>query len=132
VGDLYHYDGTAWQQQSRADSPTSVYGFWGFGGDDVWAAGGFDALSHWDGGSWAPEQDLEGSYNGIWGSAPDDIWAVGDNGMVAHHDGGSWSESSELSVRTNFTMVHGSAPDNVWATAVDAGAPRALVLRLQR
>jgi hypothetical protein len=129
IGDLYHYTGGTWNRYQGNDGPPSANAFWGFSASDVWSAGSFDALSHWNGSTWTPEEDLDGSYNGIWGAATDDIWAVGDLGQAAHYDGDRWSVSQELSVRQNFTMVHGSSPDNVWATGVDLGAQKALVLK---
>jgi hypothetical protein len=129
---LYHYTGT-WQRYDGNDEPPSVYGLWGFGPDDVWAAGSFDGLSHWNGSTWtaADEEEVEESYNAVWGSASDHVIAVGDNGAVAELDGSSWSESRDLYFGTNFTTIHGSSATNVWATAVDLENLKALVFRFE-
>ncbi len=65
---------------------------WGASPNEVWIAGAFGRLHHWDGTSWAMAltsittiPDTEHLY-GIWGRGavdPDDVWVVGD-GIALH------------------------------------------------
>jgi len=137
IGDSYHYNGVSWSryESNTFVGPDDAWGIWGFGPNDVWAAGGRDELVHWDGAEWTAveENDVDfGSYNDIWGPSPDMVLAVGNHGDVAIYDGDSWHlHERELSLSQNFTMIHGSSATNIWATAVDLNDFSSMVLRYQ-
>lgn len=64
---------------------------WGSGPDDVWLAGDFGVLQHWDGKAWSAAEialdtlPLKKNLNAVFGRGPNDIWVVGDG--VAFHKG---------------------------------------------
>lgn len=64
---------------------------WGAAPDDVWLAGDFGTLNHWDGTSWqlaaisVGDQPVKKNLNAIHGRGPGDIWVVGDG--IALHKG---------------------------------------------
>lgn len=136
VTSTYHFDGVRWSEYESDNftDPNGAWGIWGFGPNDVWAAGTRDSLTHWDGVEWTPIDDEldSGSYNDIWGPNPNKLFAVGNRGEVAVYDGGSWDVNNRhLGLSQNFTRVHGSSETNVWATAVDLDDFSSMVLRYQ-
>ncbi|AKV00264.1 hypothetical protein AKJ09_06927 [Labilithrix luteola] len=62
--------------------------------DDVWMAGDYGALFHFDGKT-VTSLELDGRFDfiGLWGAAKDDVWLVAKQGSVFHFDGSTWSES---------------------------------------
>ena len=90
---------------------------WGSGPDDVWIAGDYGLLLHWDG------QSLTKAVSGtsepllaLWGRAPNDVWAVGWGGTALHWDGASWSSRS-ATAGYDFNHVAGDDAGQVWASA---------------
>ncbi len=67
----------------------SYFDAWGPAPNDVWLAGAYGRLHHWDGTSWriartaVTKFPIASTFHAIWGSGPDDIWVVGEN--VALH-----------------------------------------------
>jgi hypothetical protein len=62
------------------------YAVWGTGPNDVWKAGTYGRLRHWDGSAWViariaidNEIPVQNTIYGIWGSSSGDVWAVGDD-----------------------------------------------------
>ncbi len=64
---------------------------WGTSPNDVWLAGQFGTLNHWDGTRWQlaaitiDELPVKKNLNAIYGRGPGDIWVVGDG--IALHKG---------------------------------------------
>ncbi|MHC4091555.1 MAG: beta propeller repeat protein [Planctomycetota bacterium] len=102
-GEVYHFDGSAWQAMRLPEVPLLVWVF-GFGPEDVFAVGVGGGVVHYDGNAW--ERLASGTTDdlwGIWGPAPGDLWLVGGTvgdgePVIIHFDG------------STFTPV--PAPDN--------------------
>ncbi len=65
-------------------------GVWGTGHDDVWVAGAYGRLRHWDGSAWHVARTalddvmpVVNTLYAIWGASRDDIWVVG-KGIALH------------------------------------------------
>ncbi len=63
---------------------------WGTGPNDIWLAGHFGRLRHWDGTSWRIARialdnllPVIKTFNAIWGSGTNDVWVVGE-GIALH------------------------------------------------
>jgi hypothetical protein len=58
---------------------------WGPAPNDIWLAGAYGRLHHWDGSSWSIARTavskfpIANALHAIWGSGTDDVWVVGDN-----------------------------------------------------
>ncbi len=58
---------------------------WGPATNDIWLAGAYGRLHHWDGSSWGVARTavtkfpISNTLHAIWGSGPDDVWVVGEN-----------------------------------------------------
>ncbi len=95
-GEIYHFDGQAWQAMDVPDVPLLVW-VYGFEPDDVYAVGLGGGAVHYDGQSWtAMSTGTTEDLWGVWGSAPDDIWVVGGNvgqgePTILHYNGASFS-----------------------------------------
>jgi hypothetical protein len=64
-----------------------LYALGGSGPDDIWAAGNFGRVMHWNGEAWTEPSDLviQGALEGI-AIGANHSWLVGDWGVVLHHD----------------------------------------------
>ncbi|ACY14636.1 sialidase family protein [Haliangium ochraceum] len=125
VGQVVHYDGTAWTPLTLGVDVPLLNWAYGFGPDDITIVGNGGTVIHWDGASWSlQETPTEQDLWGVWGAAPDDLWSVGGGGRepgqqtLLHFDGESWSEAEvpELE-RANvyaFYKVWGTAADNIY------------------
>lgn len=76
-GSVSHWNGATWADATGADFGNEVYGVFGTGPNDVWAASdhGTRSISHWDGRAWqhfAPVQadPLAPAVDDIWAAAP--------------------------------------------------------------
>lgn len=138
LGEMLHYDGTAWTlvtDRGVADSSagTGTGGgaagpIWGSEEDDVWACNG-SYLVHWDGAHWSTgigsnaQMDPNGpawvgSCTAMWGSAWDDIWLAAPG--LWHYDGATWqlgkyADGTAIAVQTNAEGLWGSSASDVWA-----------------
>jgi hypothetical protein len=129
---LLHWDGTAWSNWTTSAPPGTVFGFWGFASDDVWAVGVqcnytvdvflcVKTTSHFDGLSWRAGyigpavDDIFNRLVAVWGSDSRDVWALAENNASYHWDGESWSPVDFPRVQW-CSGLWGSAKDNVFAT----------------
>ena len=102
-------------------SPTTqpLYAVWGAAPNNVWAAGEYGTILHWDGTVWTPFANpvYPHSITRMWGFAANDIWAngytPGGGGFQDYHfDGTSWSY-----VRDGLNgPIWGIAANDVWFT----------------
>lgn len=93
--EIYHYDGTDWQEMNVPTGAFALVWVFGFGPNDVYAVGLAGTVLHYNGVAWTAKNS--GSFQnlwGVWGSSPTDIWIVGDgltfgdpNPLILHHDG---------------------------------------------
>jgi hypothetical protein len=128
MGDIEHWNGSAWAPVTNIPSSTSyLWDVWGSGASDVWAVGNIDvatgdgidaAVLHFDGSTWSVAfQNEEQSFTRVWGSGPSDVW-VGGGGGIEHYDGTSWSAVGP----STATVGWASAANDVWAAGVDDDA----------
>ena len=118
---VMHYDGHAW---SNVDAPFPAVLWWvfGFADNDVWMAGEFGTVLHWDGSALTRvKSGVESSTHnlrlyGVWGAGPSDLYVVGgdpDNSpTVLHWDGAALSPAGG-------TPNPGGAWFKVWGSAHD-------------
>jgi len=86
---LLHWDGKAWQERRIGMSGIRALG--GTASDDVWAAGPWGRIQHFDGQRWASvSSPAQRTLYRIRAAARDDVWATGDDGLVMHFDGKAW------------------------------------------
>ncbi|MSP61801.1 MAG: hypothetical protein EXR72_16000 [Myxococcales bacterium] len=85
-GRIFHSadDGATWAAQP-SPVQNQLYGVWGAGPSDVYAAGSNGTILHYDGQTWTREmvkttEDL----SGVWGSGPNDVFIVGGGGTILH------------------------------------------------
>lgn len=98
-GEVYHFDGSTWEQVSIPAVPLLVW-VYGFAPDNVYAVGTRGAVLHFDGARWSAlssgtHQDLWG----IWGASPNDLWIVGGSAtggapLLMHFDGTSFTPAT--------------------------------------
>ncbi|MDF2697642.1 MAG: hypothetical protein K0S65_6025 [Labilithrix sp.] len=73
-----------WAPDPRADRPT-LFAVAGKSGSDLWAAGAFGRLIHWNGTKWSTtaisldENPTLDPFYAIWSGGPDDLWVAGKN-----------------------------------------------------
>jgi len=111
-------------------APAQEYhAIWGSGPNDVWIAGGGQAL-HYDGRAWTMTSLGNVTVRAIWGSAPGDVWAVGDGGAILHWNGRAWSRSqAPPPVRADLIAVNGCSATEAYVIGQsdDEGRPPALL-----
>ncbi len=100
-GAILRRQGNAWSPMA---SPTAknLHCVWGFGSDDVYAAGEDATILHFDGTEWTkvetgleePLNDI--GLNGAWGE-DGHLYLVGDKGTVLHLAGNEWKKEETLS-----------------------------------
>ena len=109
-------------------TPIQIRGLWGTSGADVYAAGRWSTVLHYNGNQneeWNLfNSGLAGtSYDlyDIWGSAPNDIFAVGWN-VILHYDGMQWSPmDTGLSYGDWIYDVWGTSATDVYAVTFNNG-----------
>lgn len=90
---------------------------WAASPTDVWAAGGYRILVHYDGTSWkqATLPYASNQYE-VWGLGPNDVYTVGQygyqTGQVLHWDGTSWT--SMFVTNDELFAIWGTAPNNLY------------------
>lgn len=87
---LGRYRAGSWEIQSSLGG--DLYSVFGFSSSNVFAAGRFGTIEHFDGTTWTKMTvpGGTGDFRSIWGSSPSDIYAVGHGSAFIHFDGGSW------------------------------------------
>jgi len=98
-----------------ASGPTSSV--WASSPTDVWAAGGYRILVHYDGSTWT-QADLPIAANqyAVWGLGPNDVYTTGQygyqTGQVLHWDGSSWT--SMYVTNSELIDIWGSSATNLY------------------
>ncbi|WP_146646389.1 WD40/YVTN/BNR-like repeat-containing protein [Labilithrix luteola] len=98
---------------------------WGSSANDVWVAGAFGSVLHWDGKAWAAvPAPTHASLRAIWGAGPGDIWVVSAPDQIFRSNGfvngtAQWTSAVPVADMTGQTAVTtnaiwGSSPDKVW------------------
>jgi hypothetical protein len=118
VGEILHYDGTAWSPMGPMGFNNQSYGVWGSASDDVFAVG--THILHYNGTGWSPMFYQDGMYLlDVWGNASDDVFAVDWGGIILHYNGTAWNQTlhacqKNLSSPCSLCSVWGSASDDVF------------------
>ncbi len=102
---------------SVMDSGTTsdLYGIWGSGSDNIFAAGKSGTILRYDGSSWSPMSGgTTADLYSIWGSGSDNIFAAGQSGTILRYDGTSWFPMSG-GTTANLYGIWGSGSDNIFA-----------------
>jgi hypothetical protein len=91
------------------------YDVWGSSGTDVFVAGNFGTILHWNGTSWSEMSTgtLE-HLKGVWGTSSTDVFAVGENGTIIHYDGNHWA-SMTTGTSSHLQGIWGSSSTDVYA-----------------
>jgi hypothetical protein len=112
-----HWNGTSWTQFPTGHPATSALrGLWGSAANDVWAAGEFGHIIHWDGTAWSDSIDLgNGSIYGISGTSATDVWAAGTK--LLHWDGSAWVMWPMP--LAGFFDIWARTSTDVWAVGID-------------
>ncbi len=75
----------AWTFIARPSWDLPITAVWGTAPNDVWAAGDYGRLRHWDGATWTQAALMVTSapiirrFSGLWGASSADFWIVGDD-----------------------------------------------------
>ena len=87
----FHWDGHTWTEtmpelpNAPGQYPLHFHDlqFAGFASNDVYLAGPFGEIRHWDGARWTSEHTgVALDLHGLWGASSDDLWAVGARGTI--------------------------------------------------
>lgn len=87
-------------------TPYTVRSLWGPSTLDLFAAGDYGTIMHYDGTAWSAAQPSPApgiDLYCIWGSSPSNIWAGGTTGRLIHYTGAGW-ESVTLTSITGQTI----------------------------
>jgi len=124
---ISRWSGSVWSSVADIGVANQAAGIWGFSATDVWAAGEFGTLAHWDGQMWtdtvpANNPDFEDNSKSIWGAAPDDVWAVGDGGAISHWNGKAWTQTQVggFPFYPFLNKVHGSSANDIWVAGLSS------------
>jgi hypothetical protein len=91
---ILRFNGHIWTVDYFEDDPLANYiTIWGRDAQDVYAAGDFGKVIHYDGISWKPmDTGIDSIINVIRGDADGNIYTAGQGGIIMKYDGDSWSE----------------------------------------
>jgi hypothetical protein len=136
-----HWNGTAWETRSPADTTVSFQAIKAVSATDVWAVGGTDSSSasslpgtigHWTGSSWqvtkiTPTSGSETELTSLYVKSANEIWAAGQTcttvggsncrGYVTRYNGTSWTEVPVPSGTAGIEEIAAGPSGEVWATA---------------
>jgi hypothetical protein len=82
----------AFWSDMESGTTSDLYGIWGTGEDNVFAAGKSGTVLHYNGSSWSPmASSVTADLYAIWGSDGNNIFAAGKSGAIINYDGSSWA-----------------------------------------
>lgn len=101
-------------QKTESNTKKDLNALFGFGPNDVWAAGEDGTVLHFDGTTWSSvSSGTSRTFNSIWGAAPDDVWFVGRSGAVVRWNGATMSPVTGAS-SVDFHSVRGVGPKEIY------------------
>jgi hypothetical protein len=120
AGDVWHTTGNGQWTHRDINTAADIYGFWGSGPDNVYAAAYINRLWRWNGSGWQ-QIDFDGGvvFRGIWGSGPNDVYAVG-SGIFHNRGDGMWRLEPDGQSST-MVGVWGSGPNDIWVLLGSSG-----------
>jgi hypothetical protein len=107
-----------WTEAVLPTGTPTLFGAWGSGPTDVWAAGVNGTVVRFDGNAWAAVP-LSGAaatqtLTSVWGASSNDVWVVGEAGTILR--GNATGVARETSNTTdNLVGVWGTSASEVWA-----------------
>jgi len=118
-GEFYgiaHWDGTDWTPMSGAGGKA----IFGFGENDIWAAGG--GIFHFNGAEWEDRTFMDDvlfenrEYTCLWGTSSENLYFGNQGGKIVHWDG---SRGTLLNVQASeaFRDIYGLDVNNIYAVA---------------
>jgi len=111
--------GGQWRETTLQREGSAVAG-WAVAANDVWVAGKYGEIMHWDGSQWTSQLAIpghRGRWGDLWASGPRDVWLVG--AQIAHWDGTAWRVVPTPGNTSGFRSVWGTGPDNVWVAGAE-------------
>ncbi len=118
---VFHSRGTGWElvaflepapEDQRQHGVTALAGT---SARDVWAAGFWGELHHFDGNAWhRVDSPTKEHLFALWAFAENDVWAAGDFGIVVHYDGARWS-TVPFPPAFRVQRFWGPSPQALWA-----------------
>ncbi|HEX7978963.1 MAG TPA: hypothetical protein VF461_10200 [Gemmatimonadaceae bacterium] len=114
---VYHYDGTNWNQISPGIS--NIRAIWGTSANDIWIGGTGGNVVHYDGTSWsAPITVGNTDVGGIWGTSTSDVYLANRAGSIWHYNGSSWVRYRNPA--DSYVGVWGGGRTDVWVVGADS------------
>jgi hypothetical protein len=109
---LWHWDASAWSQQTSPVATLNAAVVWTGAPNDLWLADGEHAVHHWTNHAWATYLPNDNrSIDHLWGSSVSDVWGTDDAaGYSGHWDGATWSHVDSIP----SGAIWGSGPKDVW------------------
>ncbi len=78
AGEIYHYDGSSWNEMEMPAGVSLLVWVYGFGPNEVFAVGEDGSAVRYDGAAWTKlETGTTEDLWGIWGATPSEMWVVG-------------------------------------------------------
>lgn len=96
---ILRYDGHYWKTMfTDTDSLANFVSIWGRSTSDIWAAGDYGIVQHWDGMSWNRVQTPDDRFiSAIRGDYAGNIYTAGEGGTIRKYDGAGWTTLYERS-----------------------------------
>jgi len=122
---LLHSEGNDWMIMDNL-SDNTIYGLWGFSGNNVLAVGNYGEILHWNGSVWTSMNDESKAsviLRGVWGDACDSVYAVGSHGWIIHYTNSTFCSGDYAAPTTTPSPGPGpfGEPVEVTLTADDGG-----------
>lgn len=119
-GTILRFDGENWSE--IPDAPQGTWEkVWASSPDDLWVAGEFNDLVHWDGETWTTitADTYFITPHDMWGVSADNMWFAADS-SIFHWDGSTMSAVFELELDEQYILeIDGSSPNNIWAVTFE-------------
>lgn len=95
-------DGCGWEWVNPLPNTDSHYGIWGSSASDIFIAGYYGGITHYDGSNWTTQSppSINMHLYDVWGASPTSVYAVGFIGQIIHYNGTKWSEMESPATNT--------------------------------
>lgn len=118
LGELWHYDGTAWSSIASGGASEVYSGVWGSSASDIYLVGndgGAGIVRHYNGSTWTKVHTVANNpLLAVWGSSASDVYAIGapDTATPLAHYTTTWMN---VTTTANGSALWGSGPDDIFA-----------------
>jgi hypothetical protein len=108
----------SWCWENPLPQPSDLHAVWGSSASDVWAAGLYGTVVHYDGTTWRQvPSGTTVNLTGLWGRSASQMWAVGDKGTILYWDGTRFAPQPS-GVTLGLSRVWGGG-GTVWAVGAN-------------